>query len=208
VRPWIKVRYPEIPAVGRIEAAYFQPDRWKPEYPNPAFDNMRGDDAFWAGRRLVAFSDDLIRSAVNSGQFTDPEAELYLAQVLITRRDKILLHWLNGVLPVVDPALDADGTLTFRNVAVEVKAAQPAREYRVRWFAFDNATQVATPFGEESVSPELTARAPAALLAGRPAFVLAEIRGSHAMHAAWSTPLKVYFRRHASGWQTVGIERQ
>lgn len=38
-------------------------------------------------------------------------------------------------------------------------------------------------------------------------FVMAEIRGSHTLHAGWSTPMKVYFRKTSGGWQTVGIER-
>ena len=88
VRPWIKVQYPDLPVIGRFEAAYFTPERWKPKYPNAAFDNMRPDDAFWAARRLVAFDDDLIRAAVKSGHFSDPEADAYLAQTLITRKQQ------------------------------------------------------------------------------------------------------------------------
>ena len=41
------------PSVGRFEGTRFKPDAWKPEYPNPAFQNMRPEDAFW-GARLVA----------------------------------------------------------------------------------------------------------------------------------------------------------
>jgi hypothetical protein len=208
VRPWITVKYPDLPAIGRIEADYFRPENWKPEYPNPAFDNMRPDDAYWAARRMVPFTDDLIRSAVKSGQYTDPEAESYLAQVLITRRDKILQHWLNGVLPIEDIRLSPEGTLSFRNVAVEIKAASSATEYRVRWFSFDNATGTAAPVGDESAGAELRAQAPAALLSAEPAFVLAEIRATNSRHPGWDTPLKAYFRRNGRGWETVGIERQ
>jgi hypothetical protein len=209
VRPWIKVKYPEFPAIGRFEASFFTPERWKPEYPNSAFDNMRPDDAFWAARLMTAFDDDLIAGAVKSGHYSDPEAESYLAQVLITRKHKILQYWLNGVLPLVDFELSPEGVLTFTNMAVDVKAAEPATEYRVRWFAFDNQTGAATPVGDEAASPELSARAPAALLGRRPEFVMAELRGTHARHAGWATPLKVYFRREPSNeWQLVGVERQ
>ena len=37
VRPWIKVDYPNYPSIGNFEADFFQPEKWKPEYPNPAF---------------------------------------------------------------------------------------------------------------------------------------------------------------------------
>ena len=47
-RPWRHVKYPDYPAIGRFEADFFQPQLWRPEYPNPAFDRMQLEDAFWA----------------------------------------------------------------------------------------------------------------------------------------------------------------
>ena len=40
---------------GASRPTAFDPLRWKPEYPNPAFDNMRPDDAFWAARIVATF---------------------------------------------------------------------------------------------------------------------------------------------------------
>jgi hypothetical protein len=206
VRPWLKVEYPRIPAVGRIEADFFQPDRWKPEYPNPAFDNIRPDDAFWAARRLAEMGDDAIRAVVETARYADPKATDYLTQVLIRRRDKILAVWLNGVLPVVDPALSRSGLLTFRNIAVEKGAATAPAEYRIRWMRFDNATGAATDAGAEQVLTGPEAEAPRAVLASE--YVLAELRASHPDYAGWSTPVRIYFRRQAGEWTTVGLERQ
>jgi len=206
VRPWLKVEYPDIPAVGRIEADFFQPERWKPEYPNPAFDNVRPDDAFWAARRLAEISDDTIRAVVETGAYTDPRATEYLTGVLIKRRDKILARWLNLVLPVVDVALRPDGRLTFRNISVEKGAATPPAEYRIRWARYDNAADSATFLDGEQVVTATEAAAPSDVLDG--SFVVAELRAEHPGHPAWSTPTRVYFRRQAAGWETVGIERQ
>ena len=75
--------------------------------PDVAYMEMRDDDAFWAARRVAAFTDDLIRAAVHTGEFKDPAAEKYLADVLIQRRDKIKSVYLTAVNPIVDPALDA-----------------------------------------------------------------------------------------------------
>ena len=77
------------PAVGRFEGDAFDPETWKPRAPTAAYIEMRDDDAFWAARRVMAFSDELIRAVVKTGQFSDPKAEQYLADVLIKRRDKI-----------------------------------------------------------------------------------------------------------------------
>ena len=64
-------------------------ETWRPQTPTTAYMEMRDDDAFWAARRVAAFTDDLIRAAVHTGQFSDPAAEKYLGDVLIKRRDKI-----------------------------------------------------------------------------------------------------------------------
>jgi hypothetical protein len=41
IRPWILVDYWEgAKSVGRFEGDFFDPVKWRPEYPNPAFDNM------------------------------------------------------------------------------------------------------------------------------------------------------------------------
>ena len=63
---------------------------------------LRDDDAFWAARRVAAFTDEMIRAVVHAGQFSDPAAEKHLADVLIKRRDKIKSVYLTAVNPVVD----------------------------------------------------------------------------------------------------------
>ena len=59
----------------------------------------------------MAFTDEMIRAAVRTGQYSDPAAEKHIADTLIARRDAIGRAWLTNVNPVVDPALDASGTL-------------------------------------------------------------------------------------------------
>src|ERR671912_1268193 len=164
VRPWMRIDYPDVPpAVGRFEADAFDPLRWKPEYPNPAFDNMRPDDAFWAARIVSRFSNDMIGGVVQKAQYSDPRATEFMTAALIKRRDKVVAAWLNQVCPVVEPVLNADGRLTFENAAVAARAATPPENYRLQWFQFDNAANARTPAGEAtSASP--TARAPAGLL--------------------------------------------
>ena len=205
VRPWLKVHYPDLPAVGRFEANFFRPERWKPEYPNPAFGNARPDDLFWGARGVMAFSDETIFEVSRTAAFTDPEATAYMAQTLITRRDKIGQLWLNVVLPVDDFDLTADGVLTFRNIALESKAAVPGRGYTVAWARFDNTTGTATAVGDKQVVTEARATAPREALAGD--FVQATLTGDHPTHPGWSSPTTVVFRRAGAAWELVGVDR-
>ena len=206
VRPWIRVDYPEVPAaVGRFEADFFDPLKWRPEYPNPAFDNMRADDAFWGARLVARFSDEIIRAIVAKARYSDPAATEYIAATLIKRRDKVLRAWLTGVNPIVQPALAADGTLTFRNAAVDARAAAPADGYELSWSAFDNtaATTVGAPVTMRVA--EGRAMLPESLRAAP--FLSVAIRTAHPRYPAWATAVTAYFRRDAAGWRLVGLDR-
>jgi hypothetical protein len=167
---------------------------------------MRPDDAFWAARIVAKFSDAMIRGVVEKARYTDPAATDYMSRTLIARRDKVVAAWINQVCPVTDPALSPDGTLTFANAAVDAGAAKPAGAYTLRWFRFDNATDVRTPVGDAVSTPTLSARAPADLTGD---FVGVSISASHPQLAGWARPATFFFRRSgtASGWTLVGVER-
>ena len=94
-RPWMHIDYPEVPAsIGRFEADAFDPLRWRPEYPNSAFANMRGRRCVLGGADRVALSDDAIRAVVGKAKYSDPRATDYMTATLIKRRDKVLRTWL------------------------------------------------------------------------------------------------------------------
>ncbi len=205
VRPWIKVQYPDMPAVGRFEGTFFSADLWKPEYPNPAFGNARADDVFWAARRVAAFSDEAIRAVVKNGQFSDRRAEAYLGDVIIVRRDKVARYWLNTTNPVIDFSMDRDGTMTFRNASADLRFGPAAQEYRVAWARFDNNTGEATPVGQPSAVHTPSAQAPRELLSA--SYVRAIVTSHHPEQPNWLHPVHVFFRRTNAGWQTVGLER-
>jgi hypothetical protein len=205
VRPWIKVDYPELRSLGNIEAAFYQPERWKPEYPNMAFDNARPDDIFWAARRVMAVSDEMIRAAVDTAEYSDRAASLYLGDVIIASRDKIGLTWLTDLNPLIDFALDAQGTLTFRNFAAETRRGPVAAYYLLSWARFDNHTGVATPIGDEQTVTDMKAAAPAAALTGT--FVQVQVAAVATGFPEWAKPVRLHFRRAPEGWTLVGLSR-
>jgi hypothetical protein len=207
VRPWLKVEYPDIPAVGRFEGTYFTPEDWKPEYANAAFENARPEDRFWGATIAARFSDDAVRAIVGTAKFSDSRATEYLTKVLVQRKQKVLNAWLNATNPVTSLALGADGVLTFDNAAEAAGVATAAQHYTVEWSAFDNAAGSHKTIGGEEMVSARTAQMPAALLAAKPEFVSARVRAFHGDHPAWSQPLVGYFRRAGSAWQLIGLER-
>jgi hypothetical protein len=209
VRPWMLIDYPDVPpSIGRFEGDAFDPAEWRPEYPNPAFDNMRADDAFWAARIVSRFNDAAIRAIVEKAAYSDPRATEYMTTTLIKRRDKVLRTWLNGVNPVVDLSLSAAGRLTWNNAAVSAKAADAPESYTLQWFRFDNATDTRTNVGDAVTVTSASADAPSALTSGGGEYIGVAMTAKHAAQPGWAKPATFFFRRASGGWTWVGAERQ
>jgi hypothetical protein len=209
MRSWMTVPYEKNYAIGRFEGLEFDPLEWKPRVPTAAFLQAREDDNFWAARRVIAFDDDLIRAIVKVGRYSHESDEALLAKVLMQRRDKIAQAYLNVVNPLVDFALSPEGRLSFRNAAVDAGAGQPpANGYAATWASFDNATDAAVAIGTATSPAALEIAAPVALSSTPGSFVKISVAAVGAQQATWNRPVDVYFRRAASGWQLVGVERQ
>jgi len=204
--PWQTVPYVDNQSIGHFEGDHFDPTTWKPQTPNSAYMELRGDDAFWAARRVMAFSDDLIRTAARTGQYRDSAAELHLVSTLIKRRDAIGRAYLTAVNPIVEPALDASGTLTFGNAAVSAGFAAPPSGYRAVWTRFDNATGNTTSLGESrAAATQLTP--PRQLPDALDTFIAIDIAAEGAVQTSWAQPVRSFFRRTRDGWKLVGLER-
>ena len=205
--PWQTAPYTIYDSVGRFEGDRFDPTTWKPHTATTAYVEMRPDDAFWAARRVMAFTDDLIRAIVKTGQLTDAAAEQHLSDVLIKRRDAIGRAYLTAINPIVDPALAASGELTFGNTAVQHGVADAPESYKAVWSTFDNGTNQAKLITETTaIGPRMPA--PAGLPSASGSYIKVALSATAAKHPAWAQPIDVYFRRTASGWTLVGLERQ
>jgi hypothetical protein len=201
--PWQTVNYVEYPSVGKFEGKVWDPRTWRPQTPTTAYMELRDDDAFWAARRVAAFTDEMIRAVVHVGEFSDPAAEKYLGDVLIQRRDKIKSIYLTAVNPIVDPRLDGSG-LTFENAAIGGGVADGPVNYRASWMRFDNATNSTTPISE-TTSATTTIAAPGDLPSS--GFVAVDIAAESDKYPVWKKPVRAYFRRDGGSWKLVGFER-
>jgi hypothetical protein len=201
--PWQTVDYVEYPSVGKFEGKVFDPRTWRPQTPTTAYMELRDDDAFWAARRIAAFTDEMIRAVVHVGQFSNPEAEKYLADVLIQRREKIKSIYLTAVNPIVNPRLDAGG-LTVENAAIAGGVAQGPVTYRASWMTFDNTTGAIKPLSE-TMSTTTTIAAPNGLPSS--GFVAVDIAADSSAHPTWKQPVRAFFRQDGGSWKLVGLER-
>jgi hypothetical protein len=205
---WQRRSFYEARSIGRLqqENADFNPDAWKPRVPNQAFLHARADDKFWAARKLMALTTDMLRAAVHTGEFNDPASEEFLVRALAQRRDAIVRTYLAAVNPIVDPALDDDGTLTFTNAAVDADVAHVPAGYRAVWSTFQNATAVTYRFGETTGRSTLVV-APGNLPQADGDFIQVSLSAIGAKYPAWEKPVHAFFRKENGGWRLVGLER-
>jgi hypothetical protein len=194
---WALANYPDIPAVGRFESDLFDPEKWKPNYPIPAFENRLPDDEFWAAKQVMAFTDEEIRAIVKTGQYTDPRAESWLVDRLIERRNKIGKAFLTRVLPL-DRVAIRDGRLVFEDLGVTHRLV-PSRNYVIQWARFDNDSEQKAPLaGENSFS---LPRAAEDSESG--SYFAADIHAGDP-----GKMVTVYLRKNAGGMEVVGIDRK
>jgi hypothetical protein len=201
-RPWQHIKYPNYPEIGRFEATFFQPERWKPNYPNPAFIRMQNEDAFWATRTVMRFSDEAIRAIVKTGQISNPEAENYLIETLIRRRDKIIQYYLNQINPLDDFQVNGETqTLNFKNLGIEAQLA-PVEAYEYQWFRFDNQQGSLEPLSpiQRVSSPSLP------LPQDNSPYLMVRIR-TLSRQANWRKKVEVFIRNN-SNKKVVGLERE
>ena len=103
----------------------------------------RADDTFWAARRVMAFSDELIRGdREDRRSITDPRRRAaLLADVLIKRRDKIGRAYLTEDQPAgrVRARRRRHADVRERGGPGRSWPRAPARGYRAEWSTYDRA---------------------------------------------------------------------
>ncbi len=139
VWPWENGGTVEYTSVGYFESKIFEPKKFDPIMPNPAFDEMTYRDAFWGAKTVMAFSESDLKALLAAGQYSDPEAENYLLKTLMERQEKIGRHWFGKVNPLDDfeYASGKDGIhFKFNDLSVKYgfeKAASTQYKYSVRY---------------------------------------------------------------------------
>jgi hypothetical protein len=197
---WMRERNPHVTGVGNFDYESFDPLKWKSNYPSTPFLLMDDEDAFWAAKKVMTFSNEEIRALVETGQFSDPRATDWITRCLIARRDKIGQAWLaRGLL--LDDFQVRDGRLQFDDLAVRY-AARPAREYSVLWSVFDNRT--GGKQAVESGGNSWDVPAAAGLSSG---YLAVTIHAPSVAGHADPSLVDVYLRRSSGEWSVVGIDR-
>ncbi len=152
---WLGVTGGGAPALGLFEAEVFDPERWSPNFPNPAFEAATARDSFWAAAIAARFTRAHIDAAIAAAGYSSREVAHRIGDILVARREKILRHVFASMLPIDAPAI-ADGTRLEMTDLAEL-AELRKRPARYAWSARWNRTrgrdvQLAKGEGERPVA--------------------------------------------------------
>jgi hypothetical protein len=140
-RPWERKQMkPGMEMFGYFDAEEFDPERWRNEYPNPAFSRATEHDNAWMARILSRFDRADIQTLVRIGKFSRPDAEEYIVEVLEQRLRKILRRYLTELSPIADLHVEGGNRVCGVDLARR-RALRPESEYAYRAGAFPIAVE-------------------------------------------------------------------
>ena len=207
-------------SIGRFRSDDFQPQKYKFYIPNPAFENLTGNDGFWGAKIVMSFTDDQLETAVAQGKYSNPEAAGYLLQMLKERRDIVGRYWFGRMNPLDRFELQgSDGSsktsLNFSDLAVETGLASAAGTV-YRYDLWINGEQVhkGRELGNRPVISLPSAaeireqRRPAG--PGSPDYLELRIQTSRRPDSGWSNSVKMFLDfKHPEGKYLIrGLERE
>ncbi len=168
---------------------------------------MQIEDAFWATRTILRFSDEMIRAIVETGQISDPDASNYLVETLIKRRDKIIRYYLARINPLDEFQLTGRTgpslRLEFKNLGLEAGLASRST-YQYQWFRFDNQRRSLEPLGQISSSTEPSL----VLVQDRAAYLMVRISTLVSEQPDWKKKVEVFIRNDPQNPTIVGLDRE
>ncbi len=218
-RPWHHSRFgPAGASLGYFNVEDFDPDEWKPGYPNPAFDRATERDHAWMARIIANIPEDHVRAVVREAKVGNPVMHDELESILLGRRAKLLARYLTRVSPLTRPSLEVGprgARVCLRDLGVATGVAGPwsERPYWTRSYAhLGGARLVALPRGalarrrpdEVCVDlPDVRGASPSA-----PAYVLVDVGALEGEGDRTAPPLRMHLYQLGRGrYRLAGLER-
>jgi len=97
------------PVFGYFNVERFDPELWRPSYPNPAFQRMTERDAAWMARILARFTPAHLQRVIRVGRLGSAALRAELLRLLLGRRERILRRYLSPLSSLAVPIEVLDG---------------------------------------------------------------------------------------------------
>lgn len=213
IRPWENLQGVVYPSVGLFEAELFDPLDYKPQVPNPAFENMTLRDGYWAAKIIISFSDAQIKAAVEQAHYSNPNAEAYIIKTLIKRRNKIGNAIFSKTCPLdkfrIEKKANRESVLQFVDLAVKSGLeAKKSSQYHVELTLLpQHRPQEQRSFICHNRWVSLSEFQPLLDIRKNPVDQLCVALRVKRQNREWSKPVRLYFHKSRSDYQLLGLRR-
>ena len=132
-RYWLPIERSPFRSVGAYEAQVFDPRRWRPAIPNPAFEAAAPLDDYWAAALIARFDVEHLIAIVDNAEYTEEGAASWVLRVILQRQFLIARSVFERVLPLGPPAMEGAYVMHHDDHGVRVGLEDPGRVgYRYR----------------------------------------------------------------------------
>ena len=216
-RPWNEARLgPTGEVLGYFDVFRFEPDGWRPGYPNPAFLRASERDNAWMARIIANITPEQVEAIVDEAAVNADVTRAELKRILVGRRERILKRWLRGLSPLTWPRLETrgeDARLCMRDLAIATEIWDWSdRPYWARAWRHVGGSAL-----EEVEVGALARRPPAHVCVGlpsaeeatpdEPAYWIVDLAGQYGAEDD-SPPARVHLYQLGPGhYRVVGLER-
>ena len=192
------ITYPEL---GYFDNFYFDPGHWKTQLPYETFNRLTVGDAFWAAKILMSFTDEDIKTIVETGEYSDPDTKRVLTEILIARRNLIARYWFSRTTPLDGVKLIAgsNGDYEIQFTDLEVRYGFMKAEgtrYRYELLISDRRGKAKKAGSQEFQQSSFSFQVPTLDSEGSATLL---VQSQNEMHDGWSEPpLKIVLRKAAA----------
>jgi hypothetical protein len=207
-RPWDRAALGSFGlTLGYYGVEDFDPEGWRPRYPNPAFSRMTEHDGAWMARNIARLGENLLEPMLDAAD-VPPPLRAELTRILIGRRRRILERYLRHLSPLADATVRHEGARSWLcavDLAVRAGVAHP-RGYRAR-IVTDTGAQSTLPVRSTTLD-ETCVLLPRA--AGAADSNPQRVRVTLDLASSAAEPKPIHFQlsaRRGQRFRVVGIER-
>jgi hypothetical protein len=147
-RDWNEAERAEQEIFGYFDVDHFDPEDYRPGYPNPAFEERTPSDIMWAVRILARFTPEHITAIAKEAKFPDPRQEEFIIKRLIERQRKIIETFATKYAPLTNFQLarrtlgSNAQSLCFEDIAVQHGVVDPKLViYKMRMYGGEQLDQ-------------------------------------------------------------------
>jgi hypothetical protein len=193
--------------LGYYKVSDFEPDAWRPGYPNPAMLRMTERDGAWMARILARITPEHIVAMLQASQIRKESTMKELTRVVLGRRLRTLSRYLSRLSPLTEPEVKGN-SMCLEDLAVTAKLWAPnLRKYSAIAYT-GNELKDAARISAKAQSPKVCVELPPVAGAGEqsPQYLVVDVfaQAGSSLHV----PARVHlYALGAGGYRVVGLER-